>query len=318
MNHFVMNQNHHLKESIDRGDHVVPVYLYENNWESYELYLHWHDEMEWIIVDEGCATFNIEGKNYDLYAGDCLLISPRQLHSGRSNSPTCKFRAILIDMNFLASKSDDILQTAYIDPLLDGQLTLPVKLTHAETHFLYAETTQNLSAIEFTSFRDSLNQLALLLKETPHAWTLKLKAALMSLIAQIEADFGFEKAPLHLTKHTQNAAELKQLLAYMKRNCHEKMTLDALADWMKFNPQYFCRYFKAATGVTPFQYLTFLRIEKAAHMLTSGSQKVSEVCYESGFENVSYFIRTFKKYKGMTPKAYSNSLLSRRIKSSTL
>lgn len=290
MKAYITNQNHLLKESVDRGSRLVPVYLYENNWQNYELYLHWHDEMEWIIMDKGSAQFTIEGTSYTLHPGDCLFISPRQLHSGRSLSKDCLFRAILVDLDFLSSKEDDLLQSQYIDPLMSGQLFLPPLLKQAANDY---------------DITNSLNQLTDLLKNKPSAWLLHLKGALLSQLALLESKAGFKKPESILEENTPNQIALKQLLFYMKQHCHEKLTLDQLAAKMNFNPQYFCRYFKAATAMTPIAYLTLLRIEKAALMLHSEDAKVSEVCYECGFDNVSYFIRSFKRHKGLTPKLYA-------------
>lgn len=292
MKTYVVNQNHLLKEQIDRGDPLIPVYLYENNWQAYELYLHWHEEMEWIMMDKGSAVFNVEGITYTLNTGDCLFISPRQLHSGRSITPICQFRAILIHLDFLASKEDDFLQTHYIDPLMSGELCLPTFLKHSG---------ENTTAAMY------MNRLSFLLKTRPTAWPLHLKAELLGQIAHLDSEVGLQKTSTASTENPKSSSALRQLLYFMKQHCHEKLTLDQLAAKMNFNPQYFCRYFKTATGMTPFSYLTLLRIEKAALMLLQEDVKVSEICYECGFDNVSYFIRTFKRMKGVTPKQYTQN-----------
>ena len=72
----------------------------------------------------------------------------------------------------------------------------------------------------------------------------------------------------------------------------------------EMNEQYFCRFFRRMTGKTPITYLNDYRIGHAAEALIKSDARIVEICYENGFENVSYFIRKFKEAKGMTPKEY--------------
>ena len=98
--------------------------------------------------------------------------------------------------------------------------------------------------------------------------------------------------------------EIKQVLKYMEEHYKEKVTLSMLAGRAGMNEQYFCRFFRKMTGKTPITYLNDYRIGHAAEALIKSDARIVEICYENGFENVSYFIRKFKEAKGMTPKEY--------------
>ena len=70
------------------------------------------------------------------------------------------------------------------------------------------------------------------------------------------------------------------------------------------SPTYFCKYFHQEMGKTPFAFLNEYRIKKAAILLDDSSLYVSDIAINCGFDNISYFIRKFKEYQGITPKKY--------------
>ena len=70
------------------------------------------------------------------------------------------------------------------------------------------------------------------------------------------------------------------------------------------NSQYFCRFFKSVIGKTPIDYINNYRIEKSVELLVTTNDKILNICYSVGFDNFSYFIKTFKKIKNCTPSEY--------------
>lgn len=68
------------------------------------------------------------------------------------------------------------------------------------------------------------------------------------------------------------------------------------------------------TGVSPLQYVLHLRINYACRELQETRRGITEIAYDSGFEDSNYFSRTFRKFIGMTPREYRlrNSLFTIR------
>ena len=81
-------------------------------------------------------------------------------------------------------------------------------------------------------------------------------------------------------------------------------SLQEMADSVNMSSKYFCRFFQEMTHRTPVDYLNYYRIERASYDLLTTDQSITEVAFNSGFNDLSYFIKTFKKYKGTTPKQY--------------
>ncbi len=70
----------------------------------------------------------------------------------------------------------------------------------------------------------------------------------------------------------------------------------------------FCRYFKKATGKTFTQFVNEFRIVHATKLLTENPTSISDICFESGFNNFSHFNKLFKKITGKSPLKYRNEM----------
>lgn len=91
---------------------------------------------------------------------------------------------------------------------------------------------------------------------------------------------------------------------YLNRDLH----LAELANLVQISPYYFSRLFKQSIGVTPHQYVTQCRIEKAKQLLKRRDLSITYISQQVGFHDQSHFSKTFCKIVGVTPKKYRDSL----------
>jgi len=96
---------------------------------------------------------------------------------------------------------------------------------------------------------------------------------------------------------------LRKIYAFVDTHYAEKISVDSVAELCNLSKPAFCRYFKKANGNTFIEFLNQYRISQAKRLLLSG-KRVGEACFESGFESLSYFNRTFKKVAGENPSAF--------------
>ncbi|PIO47105.1 MAG: hypothetical protein CMR00_12225 [[Chlorobium] sp. 445] len=91
---------------------------------------------------------------------------------------------------------------------------------------------------------------------------------------------------------------------YIRTHLSEPLTISLLCKHCHMSRANFFRAFKRATGLSPVTFINLERIKRATQLMMQGYCTLADVCYQVGFSSVSYFIRTFKKYLGMTPQQY--------------
>ena len=114
---------------------------------------------------------------------------------------------------------------------------------------------------------------------------------------------------LFYPSHTKSTSSLqKELLSYIQQNYCFRISLHDLAGHFHMSEKYISRYFREHFQLTLSQYITYLRLSHAKHLLETTSLSITETALQSGFPNVSYFIRTFKNTFHVPPLQYRNSI----------
>jgi AraC-like DNA-binding protein len=105
-------------------------------------------------------------------------------------------------------------------------------------------------------------------------------------------------------KYSERTIGMNMAVKYIHDNYNEAISLDELARLTNFSKYYFCFLFKEFTGESFREYQTRLRIKKAEEMIRGTDLPITDVAFSCGFNDLSYFVKTFKKYKGVTPRQY--------------
>ena len=107
----------------------------------------------------------------------------------------------------------------------------------------------------------------------------------------------------HHQTMSREQERLNRIRTYVICNASRPITLDDVARHVGMNRAAFCTFFRRTMGKTFVTYLNEYRVEQACNLLEQGGISVAEACYRSGFNNVPYFNRVFKRVKGRTPTA---------------
>ena len=105
----------------------------------------------------------------------------------------------------------------------------------------------------------------------------------------------------------------KEMVSYIQQNFTGKISLKEFGEQFHLSEKYISRYFKEHFHITLSQYITYLRLENAKQLLQDTDLSVTETAMQSGYQNVSYFIRSFKKTYGISPLKYRNSGILTKI-----
>lgn len=98
--------------------------------------------------------------------------------------------------------------------------------------------------------------------------------------------------------------EVTEAYQYVALHLGRRITLEEVAAHLHMNPSYFSRFFKKETGQTFIEYVTGRKMERAKELLDQSTRPVNEICELLGYDNQSYFIKTFKTQVGVTPTEY--------------
>lgn len=128
--------------------------------------------------------------------------------------------------------------------------------------------------------------------------------SLSSLQHEVERQLEHFREFFHLMKDRHSVQFKDQLTTYLMDNASEKLTLKTTADYFHFNYSYFSTYFSQNFDVTFTDYLTQVRIDKAKVLLAENELNISEIASATGFSDVSYFSKVFKKIEGISPSIY--------------
>lgn len=105
-------------------------------------------------------------------------------------------------------------------------------------------------------------------------------------------------------KQTRGLDKLQEVHRFMVTHYQEKITLDDAAQYVGMNSSSFCSFFKREKGISFFTALNEYRIKCSCIMLCETSMSIAEICTAVGFNDIPYFNRTFKKFKGVSPSDY--------------
>ncbi len=148
-------------------------------------------------------------------------------------------------------------------------------------------------------------------------WALKTELESGGLNGTLYVDALKNALSLHLLHHycTQkpklrefegglDPSKLQIVIDYINDYLYRELYLAELAKLVHMSPYYFSRLFKQSTGITPHQYLTKCRIEKAKLLLKQPEFSIAYISQQVGFKDQSHFSQTFRKIVGLNPKKY--------------
>jgi AraC family transcriptional regulator len=98
--------------------------------------------------------------------------------------------------------------------------------------------------------------------------------------------------------------QVKRVRDFVQAHLDQDLSLEDLAQQIGFSPYHFARLFRQSTGDSPHQFVLRQRVEQAQRLLTQKDLTLAQVAIESGFADQSHLTQVFKRYLGLTPRAY--------------
>lgn len=249
----------------------------------YLMSYHWHVEYEIIRIVKGTLTVTLDEKSFTAKENDVIFIHSGILHSGIPRD--CTYQCIVFDINaFLKFNS---VCTAYMQDILHQELMIYHHFTKKQPEIL-----------------DCVNSLFQAIATCKRGYELIVFGQFYHFFGLVFSNHYYLDNQPKARKDYKRILQLKQVVEFIEKNYTSQITLQQLSASVNMSPKYFCRFFSEMTHQTPMDYLNRQRIEQACCQLATTDDSITEIAYRNGFNDLSYFIRTFKKYKGITPGKY--------------
>ncbi len=126
---------------------------------------------------------------------------------------------------------------------------------------------------------------------------------LLNILSQADDKTLLHSKPVKNQFNTRDKDRLDKIYAFIDEHYQRRIDIQEVANLSHLTKPAFCRYFKKITKLTFTQFVNHYRIDKSKKLLLSG-KNVTETCFSSGFESLSYFNRTFKKITGTNPISF--------------
>lgn len=254
--------------------------------------LHHHPELQLIYIIEGSGDLFVGDSITPFENGSLFLIGSNQSHLFKSDSAyfdedcekSSRSISIFFHKSSLGEGFFDISETIAIRNLIN-RADRSLKFQEEKAHF-FGEQMKKL--VNISGFDRFLMILSILhnLSETD-------KYQYLTTISHSQPPSDKE------------SERINNVIKYILDNYKEDIPLETIAEVANYSKAAFCRFFKERTRKTFSEFLNEVRVSQSCKLLRNTDLNVSQICYESGYNNVSNFNRQFKKLTGTTPKSYS-------------
>ena len=260
------------------------AYPYQSNYQ----YWHYHHEVELIYINRGSGKRYIGSHMSYFKHGELILIGARLPHY----SFTEPFKPEQIKTSIQMKENFGPLFTEMPEMAPTKQLMVRAKMGisfSGETKNNVGKKIETLQQFEgfdrFLKILEILNDLA-------------VSEEFTILNAQ---GFLVEVSP-------QDNDRLNSIYNFIRENFKRSITLSEVAEQANLTVPSFARYFKKLTGKTFIQFVNEYRLVHASKLLAEMPTSITDVCFESGFNNFSHFNKSFKQYTGKSPSEYRKEL----------
>ncbi|GJM31212.1 MAG: AraC family transcriptional regulator [Saprospiraceae bacterium] len=274
------SQDHAILVQVDKE-----AYFYDK--------LHYHPEIQITAIVRGEGIFYAGNSMTTFSEMEVFIIGadiPHLLKNHRAyydeKSPGVEGISLFFDKFSFGKKFFDLKELAEIKTLLLTSNRV-IKITGASKEAIYQK-------IIATTSKNSDDLIIAFLQ-------------ILSLIKKAEKEY-LNNEQYQLTLDEADGSRLNEVLNYTFKHFKENITIEQVIHIAHLSRSQFSKFFKLHTRKTYIQFLNELRIENACVLLTNTAYTIEQICYETGFKNVSNFVRQFKKIKNTTPSDFRKTM----------
>ncbi len=237
------------------------------------IFFHWHNNVELLWFTRGNGTVVCDCREHEVDENDIFVINSNMLHSIKTES-NLEYYCLIVDADFCKLNGIATEETDYVG-----------KIQSRHVVELFGEVVKEY-------------------KQEYKCREAGIKTAIMRLMVSVTRNYS-ENIKETKNEGISSNEVIKLAIGYIKSHFAQKLTLDCIAREVGLSKFYFSREFKVITGMTPIAYLNLFRCENAKKLLLKGELSIHEIAEKCGYENGSYFSKTFKSQTGYLPSEYA-------------
>lgn len=251
---------------------------FSHNYRPYNIVRpHWHDffEIE-LVIGKGSTV--IDGVTYTFEKGAIFFLSPAAIHSIEFENSGFECYNFNFDITFFDSEN-------LISLLAESDYSfMPLYEKDIEYYTRILSDCQS----EF----EKTNPLSLLYSQ---------KVLEFFVVDVIKNGFTVQSG---YSAYNNSNSSIQKAVLYIKKNFKKNISAADVAEAVWLSEKYFSRLFHQKMGCTLSNYITNMRLKNACYLLTHVGDNIESIAHDSGFNDSKYFMKTFKKYYGITPSEY--------------
>lgn len=244
--------------------------------------LHWHPEIQFIVVMTGFLKVYMGSNSKILAKGEGMFINSGVIHEIHAENDSSSF----ICWNIGADAIDSYLEKQFVTPLIADD-TLP---------FLLLKNTNKNQKIIINSVQEAYR----IFESRSRSFELTVTGLYLDCLKHLLEEVSLDQH----TKDLIYDPRVKKLLSFIHDNYNHNITLKSLSEIVYLSESETIRLFKKHIGKTPIKYLLNYRLLYSLYFLTDTQSSISEIAHQCGFSSVSYYIKSFKSNYQMTPNQY--------------
>ncbi len=250
---------------------------------------HIHEAIELLYGLSGEYYITVDNQRYFFGPGDLIIFNSWQCHEKHPVAgPEGEHLVITIhpEMFYTANYSS-----------VEFRYSLP----------FFSQTLIKNRVVKPEGLRVVLENLVSELRKKQNGWEFAAKASVFQILLWIIRN---NVVPYKsLGSYSENASRnICQAFSYIAAHYQERLSVREIADHCYMGYSYFSKMFKEITQKSCTEYINYFRVQKAETLLLEGNQTITEISSQVGFDDVSYFIKQFRKFKGISPKQYQLNL----------
>ncbi len=255
---------------------------------------HFHPEYELTLILNGCGKRYVGTHMSDYQPGDLVLLGSNVPHCWKTEQQAEGEISSSVVIHFTI---DFMGEDFFKKPEMKNTLRLLDKSSYG---ILFGGNTA-----AFT------NLISLILKEKNSFKKLLLLLELLNELSVTKNHTLLNKQNLFAALPPTEKDRMNAVTAYIVENFREKISLTNAAREANMTPQAFCKYFKKISRKTFIEAVTDYRIDFAMQELVNSDKAVNQIGFESGFNDISNFYKTFKDRLQLSPLAYRNKFIEK-------